>query len=92
MQATGSFSAVRSGFASTPSFDKDHGTFNQILKLTDVACHEYDANAERVRGGICWIGLPIWPEQSFTKCVTKGTMSSRRSRKGGSQRGNTFRR
>jgi hypothetical protein len=40
--------------------------------------------------GIAWIGLPIRPEQSLTKCMTEGTMSLRRSRKGGSCRGNTF--
>ena len=49
-------------------------------------------SADMVSGGICSICLPNRRPRISTKCVTSAGMSSRRSRKGGSMTGNTFRR
>jgi hypothetical protein len=71
---------------------KDHGAFDQVCSSRIFPGQWYELSADIVSRGMCSICLPNRRPRISTKCVTSAGMSSRRSRRGGSWRGNTLRR
>ena len=81
--------------AEIPGVDKKDVSLhleNNVLTLKGERRFEKETKEETSSGGMCSMILRNLRPYISTKCLIKGTMSSRRSRNGGSSTGKTFRR
>ena len=66
-----------------PAARKNHGPFDDILKLADIPRPRYRRRASRCCRVMTAGGTPRRAEDALTKCAVSSGISSTRSRKGG---------
>ena len=85
-------SDVERGFGNTPLSDRITARSTRFWSSRILPGQSYEENASRVDCGICSIRFPMRLENTSMKCRTNSRMSSRRSLRGGTWTGKTFRR